>query len=496
MSNKKRPSKKKSSGNYNAIAQEYKSFASASAGVGSSSSKPSSKGITEERLKNMLNDPSKNAPQIASLSSRIKVSNGMYKRVINYLSSILTYDHMIYPVFDNPHEVTGDMSEMKMAYAQTAVFIDRLNPKFHLPIFAEKILTNGSVYLYKLDDSKGVAYQEFPISYCRISYIENGVYRYQIDISKISEKNVSDFPKEVQSAYSSFKNGNKEKLKDGKWHQVTEKGVAFTMDVDVLSQGGLSLPSLASSLIDAIKIENAKQNMESDSELDNTKIVHSKIETDDKGRPTMELPVVREYHNAVKKALPKGAVAITNPFDTKGMTLDGTGKNGKFALLDKATDQFFKGTGVSAQLFADDNSSSQALERSIQVDSQWLFSFLLPMFTNYYNYELKKATKKKSTWKIKFMYVSHFDRDEAIKTAKDQLSFGGSRLEYLAYTGMTPLEVANVLVFEQTILTIDDFMVAKQTSHTMGADSEKSEEQGRPPSDDPTDTTVRIKDSE
>lgn len=475
--------------------REYANFASTSAVYLSSSS--SSTSYDESRLKALINDPYRNASQIAEFSKSTSRTNGMYKRIIKYLSSILTYDHTIYPVFENPFEAVANQQEMQIGFAQNAILMDRLNPKFYLPQFAEKAFTNGVVYLYKLEDSKGISYMEMPVSYCRIGYIEDGVYRFQFDVTKLSEDKAILYPKEIQNAYMSYRNGNTDKLIDSKYYQVSDKGVAFSLDIDNLTQGGMSLPPLANALLDTIKIENAKSSMENTDGLDNTKLVHSKIETDDKGRPLMELPVVMEYHNALKRSLPEGAVAITNPFDTTGISLNGTGKDGKFALLDKTVENLYDGAGVSKLLFAGDGASSQALERSIQVDCQWLYSFLLPMFSNYYNYELKKAGKKGVTWKVKFLQISHFDREEAVSMAKDQLSYGGSRLEYLAYSGMSPLEVANMLVFEQSILNIDSIMVAKQTSHTMsGKEGAESEDAGRPESDDPTDTTTRIKDSE
>lgn len=477
----------------------YERFASASATVSTSSGSTSN--MNESRLKTMLKDPAKNGQAIAGQSKSMKLVNGMYKTIIRYLSSMLTYDHLVYPVMENPMAFAENPQDMQLSFAQTAVFLERLNPKFNLPLFAEKIFVNGAVFLYKVEDSKSVAYMELPLSLCRIGYVEEGVYRYEIDVTKMSDASALSYPKEIQTAYTSYKNGNTSKLIEGKWYQVSDKGVAFTMDVDAMTQGGISTPPMASALLDVIKIENAKEGMESTANLDNTKLVHSKIETDDKGRPLMELPVVLEYHNALKRSLPEGSVAITNPFDTKGIPLNGTGKDGKFALLDKTIDNLFDGAGVSKLLFAGDGTSSQALERSIKVDEQWLYSFLLPMFANYYNYELKKAGKKGTQWKIKFLAVSHFNREDAIKTSKDQLSFGGSRLEYLAYTGMSPLEVANMLVFEQQVLNIDDIMVAKQTSYTQSGkegegSSSSSEDVGAPKSKDPTDTTVRIKDAE
>lgn len=486
------------------FSREHNRFASVSA---SSKSSRSNAPITEGRLISLLRDP-KNAPQIAQFSQQQKAINGGYKRVIKYLSGLMTFDHTIYPAFQNPMDALSNAESLKEEWYNMAIFVDRLNPKFNLPLFTERILTNGVAYMYKIEDSSGVSYQELPVALCRVSYMEDGVYRYQVDISKISDANMLDFPDEVQTSYERSKGGDKSDLAEGKFYQVSEKGVAFTVDADVLANGGMALPSLANALVDTLRVDDVKGQMENVDELDNSKIVHSKIETNKDGRPVMELPVVKAYHEAVKKSLPDGSVAITNPFETSVMSMNGTGRDGKFALLDKAVEQFYLSTGVSPQLFADDNSSSQALERSIQVDSQWLYSTLLPMFTNYYNYEMSKAGSKGIIWKAKFLSISHFDKNEAIKVSKDQLTYGGSRLEYLAYSGLSPLEVANMLSFEQNVLDIDSLMVAKQNSHTMsgnesgstssGASSDEgsSGDVGRPPSDNPTDTTVRIKDSE
>jgi hypothetical protein len=474
-------------------------FASTSATVGQSSSSGSG-GVNETRLKSMLGDPSKNAVQVGGLSRSAKSLNGSYKGIIEYFSSMLTYDHLIYPVLENPLAFMEEPSAMQLDFAQKAVFLDRMNIRFHLPIFTTKILTDGILFLYKTEDSKGVAFMEMPTSFCRIGYIEDGVYRFQIDVTKLTDETVLNYPKEIQSAYTGYQSGNVDKLIEGKFYEVSDKGVAFTIDGDTLTQGGVGMPPLASALLDVLKVDSAKNAMEETSKLDNTKIVHSKIETDEKGRPLMELPVVHQYHGALKRSLPEGSVAITNPFETNVMSLNGTGRDGKFSLLERTVDNLFESAGVSKLLFAGDGASSQALERSIQVDAQWLYATVLPIYSNYFNYELKKASKKGSSWKIKFLQTSHFDRETAIKTSKDQLSNGGSRQEYLAHTGMTPLEVANMLVFEQRIMNIDDIMIAKQTSFTMSSSDTdgktQDNEAGAPKSSDPTDTTTRIKDSE
>jgi hypothetical protein len=483
-------------------AQQHARFAQSSAQfIGVTSTSTSSTNVSN--IKTMIQDPSKNSSQIRDISNALKHVNGIYKRIIVYMASVLTYDHTIYPVMQNPMvDITGDIQAMQQSFAQTAIYLDRLNPKYNLPLITEKMFTNGTVFLYKLEDSKGIAYQDLPLNLCRVSYLEEGVYRYQVDVTKINDNLYQIMPKEIQSAVDGYKAGTiADKLVQGRYFQVSDKGVAFSIDPDVLAQAGQSLPPFASSLIDIFRIESAKDAMEDTSTLDNVKVVHSTVPIDDKGRPTMELPVVQEYHNALKRSLPKGAVAITNPFETKAVNLSGTGADVTFGLLDKSVEQLFKGVGVSQQLFANDNTSSNALERSLQVDAQWAYAYLLPLYSNYYNYELKKIGKKGTQWKVKFLPISWVDRKDAIATAQSQLSFGGSRLEYLAYTGMTPLEVANMLLFEQRVLTIDDYMVVKATSHTTaggtGANGQSATPTnpnggGAPQSQNPTDTTVRI----
>lgn len=473
--------------------QQHQRFASTSAIFTGSSSTSSASSVDETRLKSMLRDPAKNSYSVAMLSKSMTQVNGMYKRIINYLSTLLTFDHTIYPVFQNPMVDAGDSATIQESYAQTAIYVDKLNPKYNLPVFTEKIFTSGVTFQYKLEDSKGISYQDMPANLCRVSYLEEGVFRYQMDVTKLSDTTALLYPKEIQTAYNSYKSGNTTNLVEGKYYQVSDKGMAFTIDPDVLVQAGQANPPLGSTLVDVIKVESAKDSMTSTDALDNTKIVHSTVPIDDKGRPTMELNVVQEYHNALKRALPEGAVAITNPFETKSVPLSGTGASEKFGLLDKSIEQLYKSTGVSQQLFAVENNSSNALERSLQVDTQWLYGVLLPLFANYYNYELKKVGKKGNIqWKIKMLPISFFDRDQVIASAKDQLANGGSRLEYLACCGKTPLEIANLFVFEQRVLNIDDLMIVKATAHTTSG----TENTGRPESDNPTDDTVRIKDTQ
>lgn len=453
-------------------------------------------GFTEDRIKSMIQSPSKNGSNLAMASKTAKTVNGSYKRIINYMSSVLTFDHFIYPVYEDVLKAIQSKDEGNLEHAQTSIALDRYKLKYNLPIFTEKLFTYGAIFLYKLEDKKSIAFQEFDLSMCRISYISDGVFRYQIDVSKIKADEIPYYPKEIQNAVNTFQNGGAKENKKfvGNFYQVSDKGVAFSLDVEVLNQVGVSIPPFSSVLADVIKVEKSKAKMEDKDEVDNAIIIHSQVPLDDKGVPTIELGTVKKYNNELKKGLPNNVYAITNPFNAQTLNMRGTGQMAQFGLLHESAKEIYKGSGVSPMLFAEDTNSSQALERSIQTDIQWLYSFLLPMFENFVNFELASISKKSNaTWHIKMVHSSYFTKKDDVAVAKEQLSFGGSRMEYLALTGLTPIEVVNLLVFEQQVVDIDSIMVVKQNSNTLSSNDEKG---GRPQVDNPTDKTIDIKDGE
>lgn len=146
--------KRNNNSNYNSPNQQHARFAQSSAQfLGLTAS--TTAGVDVARIKTMIQDPSKNSLQIGNISKALKHVNGEYKRIIQYMSSLLTYDHTIYPVMQNPTvDAGGDVTAMQQAFAQTAIYLDRLNPKLNLPLFTEKMFTTGVTFLYKLEDSK------------------------------------------------------------------------------------------------------------------------------------------------------------------------------------------------------------------------------------------------------------------------------------------------------------------------------------------------------
>lgn len=425
----------------------------------------SGKKTNKTKLKKALTDPITNYNVLQDASRYLCATNGIYSRLVSYFSSLLTYDHFIYPLELN----TKSKNKLMKEYDKSALLLHKMNLKYNLAWFTKEIMTVGEVFLYKLEDSTGIVYKLIPSNMCRISDIENGVYRYEIDMTKLDDKKILTYPLEFKRLYNNYKNGeNKER-----WKQISNKGVAFPTVLNQLH----SFPPMSYLLPDIMEIDEIKSLKKDSNKLDNTKIIHNKVPIDkETGLPVMDLELAKNYNKAMQDKLPDGMVAITNPFDSTPINLSGS--QAKINnIVEEATDYIFSSSGVSDMLFANKKSSSEALKKSIMTDIQMLYATILPLYINYINYELNNIVFE-TKFNILLLETTYFTRNDDVKISIEEMNVGGSRLKFLALCGLTPLQAVNLRKFEENI-ALDDYLMPKLNGHVISGKDDTSKS-GRP----------------
>lgn len=487
--------------NLDDLNKEYQEFIKMNTDTGGILSTTSTSILSNpSRIRNLFRDPESNAVDIANAMVELWKTNGIVNGTIRYFQSHLTLNHSIYPTLNerSGYEMSGESQE----YIEAANFVDRFNIKYYVPYFIQQMLLKGVVYLYEFSDRNSVGYMEFPTSWCRVRKMDNNLLRWEVDMSQISE-NSDVFPREIQSAYEKYNGqgtpeGNS--WTDGQWYMPSDRAFALTLDHNIMSHG-VAVSELASILLDSSALENAKNNIEIKDSLDTVKIIHSKVPTDNTGKIKINAKLASMYNDQINRALPRGIVSIASPMDMNNISISGAGDRSAYEMVEKAQDQLFLSTGTPANLFGAKTTSSRIVDVSIQKDATWLYTSVLPTLENYYNYRLSKfRTQSNMVWKIKFIRQSYYSLKDDIARVQQQLDRGGSRLDYLAATGMLPSEIIGKLRLEQEILDIDSLMIPKQTSHTMsssgGSPPDGVENRGRPETDRPTEDTERIRDSQ
>lgn len=464
-------------------------------------------------IKNYLRRPADNFSQIAANLRQAYINSGVINKVIDYYQSHPTYNYSIYPVLGNKnYEIPATM---KNDYIDVAFALNQLNIGFYAPYFFKETLLEGVSFFYKIQDASGVAYMKFPSEWCRITNLENGVYRYRLDISKLKADVIDAMPNELQKAFQDYQNNSatqdSDQWYDRKWYFVSDAGVAFTFDPESLLNGGTAISPFASVLADSLSLDQAKDNVDIKDHLDTIRLIHSKLPTDSNGKPTLNLKTARIFDEQMRSRLPEGVVPVTSPATLTNVPLKGAGNDGIYETVKSGLEQLFYDLGTSAPLFGGSTTSSNIVKLSVKKDANWVFVNLFPLLENYYNYEISKVkTSSKIPWNIKFIRESNFTLKDDIANYKDQLSYGGSRLDYLAACGFTPIEVVSQLSFEQQALDIDGLMVVKPTSNTISSKGAANQgakapsistnpnkgKVGRPETDNPTDDTDRLDDAQ
>ncbi len=413
-----------------------------------------------KQIRNFLQDPFKNYEELQNVSQYLKTTSGNYFRIIKYLSGILTFDYIISP---NSKAKMDNKDVLLKNFEKAANMLEKMNIKYNFRWILERLIENGEVYLYEIEDKDGIVYKELPPNFCRISGIDKDVYMYEFNLSKITDATLELFPVEIQNAYAKIR-----EYKDG-WYQVSEKGFAF----NALGNYAHGFPILCMMFDDIMGLEDTKDLIESKNKLDSIKLVHQRIPLDDNKEPVFDMDTAKIYHNATKRGLPDGVSITTNPLEITAIPFE-KAANREFDSIERSERNIWNSAGISELIFSNNKASGEALKRSIIADETLMFPFLR-MFANFVNNRIAKTR-----YSLTFLETSYFNRDDKLKIHKDMLAYGADRQTFLALKGYEPIDILNALQFEQDVLDIDKYMIPKQTSHTMSDVSDA----GRPTQED------------
>lgn len=430
--------------------------------------------INRTNLRRALSDPYKdtNIDILQQASMVLKATNGIYKRVLNYQSNMHTHDFMIYPM---DVDRVKNASKMQKSYMEAAMHVERYNLKDNACWIKERVLEQGELFTYKIEDANGIILQEIPNTFCKITSVENGVSKYAINLKKFNERNILSFPKEIQNLWKRFNNGSiKEKdLIDKNYYELKDNAVAFNLD-RFTPKG---VPYYCTIFDDLMELEDKKDLKSQSDVIENIKLIHQKFPIDkDTGASLVDFDVIESYHRATKTTLPPTAAVTTNCLDLQVVSMgDASAKLNNTVL--SAKDTVFDSAGINAELFNGNKNSNEAIAMGVIGDGL-VSKPLNNMIVNWINYEMKKKKFSGITWAIKMLDSTEFNKDKIIKQTKENMAFGGSRTEFLASNGYTPLQAISVLKME-SMLGLDELLVPQQTSHTQSGN-----ENGRPKKED------------
>lgn len=423
---------------------------------------------TKEDILKYLKSPKTNEKRIRNVSISMFNSSSHYRRLICYYALMPTWSYTLSPLgFNGPPKNPEAFSK---AYYKAASAVETMNLKHEM----QKVLITGlrEGVFYGAVWSSNTAFFIQPINpdYCALSSIEDGTWMYSVDMSKIKELELDNYPPAFRTMWNTYQSTG------DKWQEVpSDTSFCFKADETTALY---SLPPWSASMSLLLDIENYKALQETASEISNYKLLHLEIPVDNENTPKMTFDQASKYYDLLASNLPPFVGASMAPMKLTDYNFDNSGGLRDVDIVARSERQFWTDSGNSSLLFGDAaNNTAGALKLSIRADEELVFGWV-NQCERLINRILKNMSGAQK-FKITFLPTTIYNIGEMVDYYKNASTLGiPVKSAYASVLGVNTTDVIGMDYIERNILGMDELSPLSSSYNT------SSDEGGRPTMDE------------
>ena len=443
------------------------------------------------QIKKLISSPENNEQALRRLSQYLYNTQLAYKRMVHYLSDILTFDY--YPIPINATEEDMEKTTFKKDYEAMCSWFDKFNAKKEFKKALLKMCKEDGYFVYLREDKKENALflQEMPIDWCIIdSYWEYGyLYSFNLAYFQQSGVDINGFAPEFKTYYNNALDMQKNKTyypnirpenRNGRWiywQRINpEKGWVFKFHSDF---AGL-IPPMMGIFLDFANIPHLKDLQMIKADADILKIILGSVprNKDNKTGPktddfAIDPETLAQFIQIAQSGLPSSVKIAALPFEDLEMFSFDDASEVKTDNVLRVLNAIFTQSGIDKNIFSTDRPSVASMNLSKLLDAEFV-SRLYSQFEDFCTYHVNKLTKK---YKFKIVFEGTiFDRDERKKHALEMAQNGIITPKIAAAEGMNIKDFMNSIAFMKW-LGFADKLTPIKTSYTLSKQDSKG---GRP----------------
>lgn len=439
-----------------------------------------------------------NEEELRELSRLYWNISGLYRRLIEYMATMLTYDVLIIPKMNSTK--TPDRDKLLNTLTNASYFIDNLDIEQELPRIFTTMLVDGVYYgFFKECDNGRTIFQDLSPDYCRTRYKSaNNLPVLEFDLTyfitiegreattKVDE--LALYPKYVVKAYEKYfkkvtkidRKGktiinSKKDLEQGRWLIIPDSlGVVFYYK---------DTKPFFATVIKSIEDLNEYKGIEKALDKQELKkILLQRIPMDSNGELLFTLEEAEEIHKAAVKMLRNNpdVDVFTSLAETEILDLQDS-KQANRDNLEKIERSFYNEAGVSKNLFASDGTTaldySQVADFALAYDMSKIFATFLSYHSN------RKFVDKKFFLEVTILPITHYNREKIFELYLKGAQYGYSKIMTGVAAGIKQSNLLNLNTLENDYLDLASKMVPLQSSHTTSGKDIEAEEGGAPKKD-------------
>lgn len=393
--------------------------------------------------------------------------NAIYRRILMYYASLLTYSGLLIPHIRTNSKLSTQNILKK--YYTSLDYIENLHLREVLTRVSLRVLIYGAYYGIIQEKTKdSFVLFDLPTEYCRSIYKDiygNDILEFKVTYfdsivdEYLRETALKTYPKEIANHYRRYSKGKV----SNPWCMVSaDVGVCFTFFDD-------SLPILIPIIPDILKYDQAI-----DTDLERQleeikKIIVQKVPHLTDGQLLFEPEEAKVMHEGSVKMLSgnKNLSVLTTYTDVDAVVSKTSGENVANAIK-QIFQNVYANAGVSSEIFAP--TGSQAIPISIKND----LSLMMILGNKYAHFFTNILNSLFSNSNISFSFeilpVSYYNQDEYITTALKLASSGYSFLVPAVAAGLTQKQFTDIKDLENDVLQLANKMRPLTSSYTQSGE--------------------------
>lgn len=438
-----------------------------------------------DSIEQWLESPTSNEKNLRNASIFLYQTNTRYSNLLQYYAQVPCWLYTVTPTNYNPEKVKKDA--FKKQYLKTCNILESMNLQKAMQEVVIVALREGAYYgVIWGGDGNSFILQKLNPDNCYITSIsDGGVFQFAYDMSKIKEE---DLPTYYPPAFTTMYNEYK---KSGNQYQPVPPEVGFCVKGDP-SIVEYSLPNFAALLPNLYAIKNVEDLTENASELSNYKLLSALLPVDENGVPTIDYGTAMKYYAHIAGNVGDRVGVALSPFKMESHNFEQSGTTSQVDNVSRANENFFAAAGTTALLHGASNSTSGVTKLAIKVDEAFAFSLMYQCGAAINRFlKTQSGTIK---FKINFLPVSIFNRDEMADKYKGSMNYGVGILQYAACVGIPQHDLLGQTYIEDEVLDLRNVFKPMQTASTQS--STDTSEAGRPEAKDISDEGENTRDGD
>lgn len=367
-------------------------------------------------------------------------------------------------------------NNIKKVYHALAAKLESMNLK-HEYSKIMKVIPYLDIYCgLVFENNNDFFFQQIDYKICELSKIQDGLYNFRIDLTKIDPTNLSAYPDYVQQAFIDLKDKKPNPNIDGQWYNPpADKQICIKLNW----QWTYPYPILIGLVKDVLNLDVYKKLKLQSARTDNYKAIAVEVPIDETtvDKPLLTPDTLGIFADINRESMTDD-IGLLHTLGSNATPISFKDSSNTRNNVSDAIDEIYNSSGISKELY-NGSSSGTAVTFSIENDSGFIYG-LYRQFERWTNRFIKIRKYNKSTFKFFFylLDITIFNRDSVITRYKDSIALGFTVIDkYLAALDMTPSRTLGSYIVHEDIFDFRNHFIPLQTSYNTSSDSNKS---GRP----------------